>query len=91
MLLLELLLELLLLLLLLLLPLLLLHVVITVSDRLQAVSDESILNSKISNFNWPGLGHRRGRPPFRPVGADRRSEAGPSPGQLKFEIFRKIG
>ena len=63
----------------------------TFSDRFWTVSDDSILNFQISNFNWPGLGHRRGRPPFRPVGADRRSEAGPSPGQLKFEIFKKIG
>ena len=62
----------------------------TVSDRFRTVNDDSIPNFKISNFNWPGLGHRRGRPPFRPVGADRRSEAGPSPGQLKFEILRKI-
>ena len=53
----------------------------------RTVLDDSILKSKISNFNWPGLGHRRGRPPFRPVGADRRSEAGPSPGQLKFEFL----
>ena len=59
------------------------------SDRFGPFSDDSILNFKISNFNWPGLGHRRGRPPFRPVGADRRSEAGPSPGQLKFEILTK--
>ena len=60
-----------------------------VSDCFRTISDESVLNFKISNFNWPGLGHRRGRPPFRPVGADRRSEAGPSPGQLKFEISGK--
>ena len=57
----------------------------TVSDRLRAVSDESIPNFKISNFNWPGLGHRRGRPPFRPVGVDRCSQAGFSPCRLKFE------
>ena len=59
------------------------------SDCFRTISNESILNFKISNFNWPGLGHRRGRPPFRPVGANCRSEAGPSPGQLKFESLRK--
>ena len=40
----------------------------TVSDRFRTVNDDSIPNFKISNFNWPGLGHRRGRPPFRPSG-----------------------
>ena len=60
------------------------------SDRFGPFSHDSILDFKISNFNWPGLGPRRGRPPFRPVGADRRSEASPSPGQLKFEFWGKI-
>ena len=31
-------------------------------------SDESILNFKISNFNWPGLGHRRAVPSAEPSG-----------------------
>ena len=59
------------------------------SDCFRTVSDEFIPNLKIPTFNWPGLGHRRGRPPFRPVGADRHSEADPNPGQLKMEILRK--
>ena len=37
---------------------------------------------KISNFNWPGLG------PGRLGGRD--GSAGPSPGQLKFEIFKGV-
>ena len=36
--------------------------------------------AKISNFNWPGLG------PGRLGGRD--GSAGPSPGQLKIEIFK---
>ena len=45
-------------------------------------SDDSTQNFKISNFNWPGLGPVRAVPSVRAVP--------PSPGQLKFEILRKI-
>ena len=48
----------------------------TVLDRFQTVSHESILNLKISNFNWPGLARRTGR------------LGGPQPCQLKFEIWK---
>ena len=36
---------------------------------------------KISNFNWPGLGGT--------ARTDGTARTGPSPGQLKFEIFKK--
>ena len=61
----------------------------TVSDRFGRFwyafgpfSDDSTQNFKISNFNWPGLGPVRAVPSVRAVP--------PSPGQLKFEILRKI-
>merc|ERR1712025_999495 len=53
----------------------------TVPGRVLAVSDDSIPNLKISNFNWPRLGPVRAVPSVRAVP--------PSRGQLKFEILRK--
>ena len=61
----------------------------SVSDRFgrfwyafRPFSDDSTQNLKISNFNWPGLEPVRAVPSVRAVP--------PSPGQLKFEILRKI-
>ena len=52
----------------------------TVSGRFPTISDNST-PQKNSHFNWPGLGPEPGRPPSRP------EPSGPSPGQVKFEVF----